>query len=159
MKIIPLTQGQVAKVSDAWYEELNKDKWQALYDPHTKSYYAMRNSSLLLGKKKMIYMHRIVANTPDGMQTDHIDGDTLNNQPDNLRSCTHSQNQYNSEKHKNNISGFKGVRASRKKWQAEIRVGTKYIYLGTYPTPEKAAHAYDEAARELHGEFANLNFP
>jgi len=156
MKLIPLTQGQVAKVSDEWYEELNKYKWQAQYCPHTKSYYAVRTSTLL-GKQKMTMMHRVIAGTPDGMETDHKDGDTLNNLPDNLRTCTHSQNRCNRGKTVANTSGYKGVFASLKKWQAKIKVDGKLLYLGTYLTPEEAARVYDEAAKKHHGEFAKLN--
>jgi len=158
MKTIELTQGQVAKVSDDWFEVLNKYKWYAWYDPHTKSFYAVRATSSLLGKRKMIRMHRVVAGTPDGMKTDHRDGDTLNNLPDNLRICTNAQNLSNRGMNANNTSGFKGVFASGKKWIAKIKVDDKYLYLGTYPIREEAARAYDEAAKKYHGEFANLNF-
>lgn len=159
MKIIPLTHGQVAKVSDEWYEKLNKDKWYARYSSHTKSYYAERKSSKLLGKRKAIHMHRVVAGTPDGMECDHKDGDTLNNLPDNLRNCTTLQNRHNNMKYSNNTSGFKGVTAHRKKWMARIKVFYKYICLGTYSTPEEAAHVYDEAAKKYYGDYAGLNFP
>ena len=161
MKTIPLTQGQVAKVSDEWYEKLNKDKWHAWYSPGKKSYYAVRNSPTLFGKRKMIWMHKVVASTPEGMETDHKDGDTLNDQSDNLRNCTHSQNMQNQGKHSNNTSGFKGVcwHKRNKIWRVKIKVNCKEIHLGDYPTPEEAARAYDEAAKKYHGEFARLNFP
>ena len=158
MKTIQLTQGQVTQVSDDWYEMLNKDKWCANYNSYTKSFYAVRTTSLL-GKQKTIYMHRVIAGTPDGMKTDHKDGDTLNNLPDNLRTCTHMQNMCNQGKHANNTSGFKGVSRHCEKWQAHIKVDGKKFYLGVYLTPEAAAFAYDEAARKYHGEFAVLNFP
>jgi hypothetical protein len=157
MKTIPLTQGQIAKVSDKWYEELNQFKWYAKYDSGTKSFYATRNIPTLFRKQKMIYMHRVIAGTPDGMQCDHVDHDTLNNQDENLRNCTPTQNQCNRGKQVSNTSGFKGVSADRNNWMARIQVNDKRLYLGTYPTREEAAHAYDEAAKKYHGEFARLN--
>jgi len=161
MKLIPLTQGQFAKVSDEWYEELNKFKWYAVYNPCTESFYANRNSSRLFGKQKKILMHRVIAGTPDGMETDHRDGDTLNNLPDNLRNCTNIQNQCNRGKQANNKSGFKGVTWYKRSkiWRVQIKVYGKVIHLGYYLIPEQAARAYDKAAKKYFGEFAKLNYP
>lgn len=158
-KEIQLTQGQVALVDDWWYEELNQFKWFAQWVKSTNSFYAERSSSILLGKRKAILMHAVVANTPKGMDTDHIDHNTLNNQEYNLRICTHSQNRMNSRKRVDNTSGYVGVFRAKKKWIARIRSNGKILSFGTYTTPEEAAHAYDKAARRLRGEFAVLNFP
>lgn len=42
MKEIPLTQGQVAIVSDEDYEDLSQFKWFAYYSTFTRSFYAKR---------------------------------------------------------------------------------------------------------------------
>jgi hypothetical protein len=157
-KEIPLTQGQVAIVDDWRYDELNQYKWHAAWDSKTRSFYARRNSFTLLGNPTTISMHAVVARTPKGFDTDHANRKTLDNREENLRVCTCAQNSANQIKRSNNTSGYKGIRAHGKGWQAKIVLNGIYYYLGTYPTREEAAKAYDNAATELHGEFANLNF-
>ena len=54
---------------------------------------------------------------------------------------------------------FKGVSPYRGKWQATIRIDGTLRWLGSFPTPEDAARAYDEAVIEHRGRSGVLNFP
>lgn len=58
-------------------------------------------------------------------------------------------------------SRFKGVCWNERegKWQSQIRVDDKPKKLGMFDDQEDAAYAYDEAARELWGADARVNFP
>ena len=153
-KEIRLTNGAIALVDDDDYEYLNQ--WQWCY----RRGYAMRHLSRVTGEKRMNFMHLEIAKIPEGMETDHRDRNKLNNQRDNLRICTPSQNKMNRGKQKNNTSGYKGVSWHRKdnKWRAYIGFNHSYFHLGNFDNAKDAARAYDEKARELFGEFAETNF-
>lgn len=88
---------------------------------------------------------------------DHINGVRTDNRLVNLRECSHAENVRNSKARA--ASGFKGVFPNGERWFARIRRGDEIHYLGTFNTRTEAAGAYDAAARQLHGDFARLNFP
>ena len=81
---------------------------------------------------------------PEGMEVDHIDRDTRNNHPDNLRLVSRSGNCRNRSMHKNNKSGIKGVywHKHREVWYGQVRIAHK-----TYLT--KGCHSKEEAASLL----------
>lgn len=92
---------------------------------------------------------------------DHHNGIPLDNTLSNLRLATHQQNTQNRRANRNSRSKFKGVKwqEKNKKWRAVLRHnGTDYS-LGMFRNEEDAARAYDAKAKELHKEFARLNFP
>ena len=154
MRRIKLTQNKFALVDDCDYEYLSQ--WNWCYDPKG---YAMRGSGTR-ANQHMVYMHRVVAKRAGlritRKQVDHRDEDGINNQRNNLRVATTSQNMSNRGPQKNNTSGHKGVwwDKSRSKWCAEITVKQKKHYLGRFINKQDAARAYKLAAEKYFGEFA-----
>lgn len=99
------------------------------------------------GKTKNLSLHRLVNRTPEGMHTDHIDGDTLNNTRANLRTVTPSENQlYRTETRAR--TGFMGVHANGNRFIAKLRVDGHLHHLGSFDTPEDAYSVYLEAKQD-----------
>lgn len=113
--------------------------------------------------KEIVYIHRLILNTPKGFYTDHIDGNTFNNQRNNLRICSMSENRANSRKVACRVmtSPYKGVhkKSANRNWSCAIAYKGKRFNLGSFVNEEDAANAYDQKAKELFGRFAKLNFP
>ena len=108
--------------------------------------------------KKHIYLHREINQTPAGLDTDHISGDTLDNRKCNLRTATRPENSANRKKKAGCKSRYLGVSTTRGgRWRAYIRAGRKLKHLGVFSTQEEAAKARDTAALQIHGQFARLN--
>ncbi len=170
MKEIPLTQDKITKIDDIFYDFLIQRKWHAQKDKNT--WYATRSESKkeyeLEGRtqktRKTTLMHRLIMEHYLGRklepweEIDHIDGNGLNNQIDNLRIGTHQQNTFN-QKSNRGISKYKGVSWSNilEKWQTSIGVGETRKHLGYFDDEILAAVAYNKAALKYHGEFAKLN--
>ena len=158
MKIIVSYCGKYeAKVDDDDYEKLKGHTW-SYHKPSSEG-----SSGYLTTKPSdrphKVRMHELIIGKEPGKVVDHIDGDGLNNQKHNLRFATSTQNAWNRKPP--NGRKYKGTRyeKNRRCWYAEIYAhGVKY-HCGSFETEEDAARAYDKRARELHGEFARLNFP
>src|SRR5258705_13379826 len=97
MKLIRLTQKQVALVDLEDFDRVNQYKWCFV-----KHGYAVREASKKEGAKR-IYMHRFIMSAPKDLEVDHINGNGLDNRKGNLRIVTSEQNKWN--KH-NKISGI-----------------------------------------------------
>jgi hypothetical protein len=115
--------------------------------------------------KKKIYLHRFLLKAPNSQRVDHRNGDPLDNRKANLRLASPQQNMFNRRKShtfkgKPTTSPFKGVTwdRSRVRYKAQIKKNGINHYLGRFMDKRSAAIAYDHAALEMFGEFAQTNF-
>lgn len=153
---IALTGGHFAYVDAEDFPIVAPHRWNA-----AERYGCLRarNGTRKHGIHTTTYMHQLLM--PDG-ESDHIDGDGLNNRRSNLRYVNRQQNQMNRHKRSAASSRFKGVwkeAQGKRCWRARIQREGKVIRTGSFFTEEEAAQAYDDLAREHFGEFARLNFP
>jgi hypothetical protein len=155
MKTIPLTKGLVAIVDDEDFEFLSRWSWHA-FEGCSGNVYAARNSAPdANGRRKHIFMHRVIADTPEGAETDHRNGNGLDNRRSNLRHADRMRNMWNRAPNRSGSSRHKGVywHAQHRKWCASIQAGKRRRHLGLFQSEEAAAAAYAHAAAETFGEF------
>lgn len=153
LKEIQLNRGMTTMVDDEFYDSLSKHRWHV--EKFGNNFYASRNCP---EKRRVIKMHREILGAQSGAIVDHIDGNGLNNQLSNLRICTHSENMRNRLKDSGSLA--KGVSMSKSKknpYFARIMVDGKQKSLGSFPTVQEAADAYDRAAVFYYGDFARTN--
>jgi len=156
-KKIKLTRSKFTLVDDDVYEYLKWFKWTFLFVGKGYEGYAVHYRRGADKKVTQIQLHTIINKTPKGMETDHINGNSLDNRRCNLRTVTHQQNLQNSRKKCITRSKYKGVAPARKKWRAQIASNNKTYYLGVFNTEEQAAIAYNAEAIKLHGKYAFVN--
>lgn len=163
-RFIPLTQDTRVIVDFADYEWLSAYSWCLVNQKYAGRAIPNDNPAQ---RQKFIYMHKVILGAGDDVQVDHINGNKLDNRRANLRICTAAQNQLNKAKPSLNkfrqqpTSQYKGVhwRAARRRWEVLIMVDGKQRYIGRFKDEIEAAHAYDAAAHQYHGDFARVNFP
>ena len=90
---------------------------------------------------------------------DHIDGDRMNNDTDNLRSVTIAENNMAFKvKRASATSQYRGVSRFRGKWKAEIKINKLTKYVGVFESEKVAATERDKAAIRAGYPAQALNF-
>lgn len=144
----------IGELSDGTFFKFDKED----YDLIKNYYWSIKKKSGYVYTKyhqEEYFLHRIITNCPDDKKVDHKNHDTRDNRKINLRVCTQQQNSFNMIV--KNKTGYKGVSKNYNHYKAVIHNNGVTYNLGTFLTPEEAAMAYNEKAKELFGEFAYLN--
>ncbi len=113
-------------------------------------------------KRKNKKIHRLIAeafieNPENKPFVDHNDGNKTNNNINNIRFATVSENGQNAKIPKNNTSGAKGVswNNNKNKWEAYIIIDGIKIHLGCFENIEDAKEARVKRANEVFGVYTN----
>jgi len=162
MKEIKLLHGEIALVDNEDYDVVMKYRWRTTKNKRGTTY---ATTTIWVKEKKsqtQLSMHKKIMGTPPrkGLMVDHKNRKTLDNRRCNLRWVTPTQNSFNSEKRTTNRhSKYKGVTfyPKRNKWKSSIMAYGKATFVGHFDSEIEAALAWNEKAKELHGEFAVLN--
>jgi len=91
--------------------------------------------------------------TPEELQDQcpEVDLDQLFGPPRTHTTAGHQRKDYV------NRTGYRGVTRRKHGWSAAVFYHNRGVYLGLFDTPEKAALAYNEAAKKIYGTNARLN--
>lgn len=122
---------------------------------NSRGYY---NVILSINNKRFTYLiHQLIAmsflnHEPNGFKivVDHIDNNKLNNRLDNLQLIT---TRHNSSKDKINTSSkYTGVSWHKRdnKWQTNIIINYKHIYLASFDDEKMASDMYQKALANIH---------
>ena len=119
-------------------------------------------------------MHRVILGLEygDKREGDHKNHNGLDNQRSNLRISEGAQNKMNRSSVNGATSKYLGVCiyttngvyknklgiVKTYQYPPKWRAKAGNIFIGYFKTEEEAARAYDKKAKELYGEWANLNF-
>ena len=148
--LLKYESGKVWIWREMWRGQKRKNPdWEAKGTFHKGSGYRY----VSINYKKYLY-HRLVYfihnpewdihNSSMDNSIDHIDRNKLNNNIENLRVVTHSQNQWNTD-----AKGYTFIRA-KGKYMAQINVDGKYKYLGLFVSEDDARDAYLIAKEKYH---------
>jgi len=159
MREIPLTRGKVALVDDADYDWLvGLGKWTAQPDYHKPElFYAQHSRHVARGRWMLEAMHRLILGITDPkIETDHRDGNGLNNQRHNLRIATHAENARNRALRKDNTSGVTGISwmPRRNQWHVRIQTNGVRKCLGYFDDFEVAKEVRIAEELKMHKAFS-----
>jgi len=116
-----------------------------------KDYWVVGINKKIYRRSRLVWVYHH-GDIPDGLVIDHINRNRQDDRIENLRLVTRRQNQRNlSNQSKYGVGVYLGRCASgnpRQRYSSSISKKGKYIFLGTFATPEEAREAYNKASKE-----------
>ena len=136
------------------YEKCKDICWHADYESHINNYYIRGTKD-----KQSFSISHYILDKDSNYIIDHKNHNTTDNRRENLRIVSSSKNAMNRVKRSDNTSGVTGVTLHKVtgKWQADICVNRKHIYLGLYSDVDEAIKIRKQAEEKYFGEYSFLN--
>ena len=136
---VSLPNGETGIVKDEpnSNELLRTDRWCL----NSKGY--MVTSRRIDGRQKSLLFHRMLLNTPEGFDVDHVNGCRMDNRPENLRIVSKSANKIDSPKVQHKF-GVAGVRYDE----------SRSYYIAQWHDNAKKCHQVSFSAKILGHELA-----
>lgn len=161
MKTIPLTQGKFAIVDDI-DADLMDQKWSAVLMKDRKNGFSAARTE---PGNKHVYLHRLIMERVLGRKlgrnefVNPINSDPLDCRRENLRLSDYARSAQSRRKQSHTSSRYKGVTWHKrdKKWAANIGMNGKQRFLGYFATEQEAADAYEQAAKDMFGDYAKMD--
>lgn len=101
---------------------IDDDRVELAHKVWTETPYGYAVTNIKVGKVwKTHFLHAFILPKVEGLDTDHINGNKLDNRLDNLRHVTRSENNFNRGAHHNSKSSVRGVYQSIR-WIVDIRL-------------------------------------
>lgn len=129
-----------------------KEAGYAVKNKNNKFYWVIKLNNKVYKRGRLIYF--CINNDFPFPCIDHINGNSLDDRPINLRQATITQNNWNHRGRKKKTNLPMGIRTNNNKFVARISHNKKQITIGTFDNLNDAKKAYMEKRIELYGNFS-----
>jgi len=131
-----------------WYRDI---KWKEIENKANRNdgYCQVQVYKRIIRYHRLIYILHHKQDVPEGMMLDHISGDRLNNNIDNLRVVDQRQNQQNRYTHREGRLCGCCFDKPTNKWRSFININKKLIHLGLFNTEIEGNNQYILALQHI----------
>ena len=127
-------------------EKVNNYKWVVSIHKGGVFYIMARDKAT----GRNVQLHRLITGCPSNLTVDHINHDTLDNRKENLKVCTHSENNLNKGLHPYNKTGYKNIcRGKRKPFRVAVTRNRKQLCSKEFNSLSEAIEYRDNFLKEI----------
>lgn len=159
-KILVANTGERIKVDAEDYSDLTEKSWRVIYRGKEKKPLVVTSIRIGDSTRTMSLGQYLMKPKKGKMAYPRRWQEGLDYRKENILVCSMKERQRMLPKRKEKTtSKYRGVSyiQTKRVWRARIEKNNKAFFLGDYATEEKAARAYNKAARDLFGDVAYQN--